>query len=291
MGPIPINKANQILQVADRLQQVFAQRASERADAIHVTADIIESHLGKWQADLHQQLEVQLAEWRILGVPPSFIDVAGQSRLEKPFNRLLAWWCDVYAAHGLGGEFLALLAKLCDLPEMVEDIQNNCKLEVCAEQALDEIDSNQEPDLMVRTPRAALLLENKVNAQESGDQYAPYLEILKQWAGDNRKKRAVLCARDKRDRPNGWHKSITHVELAEILHQLASSENATIWGRISATLCALSFEQTQLESLLLQAEQVLERTTGIPTVRKIKALSDVLPLPQIPTPWISHHYE
>jgi len=212
--------------------------------------------------------------------------VAGQSQLEKPLNRLLAWWADPAGEHGMGTEFLKRLAMLVDLRAMVDDLDHGERPEITSERNVDNDQSGKEPDLTVRTANAALLLENKLWSPESGDQYHPYLQVLQRLAGESRQRRAVLCAHDKRAVPKGWDPSIRHHDLARILDELSQLEGAPLWGRIAAAICARSFEEDDASDRVTQARGLLEETahSGI-TLRQISRLRAALPLPKPPTPW------
>jgi hypothetical protein len=215
--------------VGDQFEQQFRQRRESRAQAIADTASRIESHFVDWAAQLRRQLDEQLATWDQVGIPPSFVTVAGQSHLEKPLNRLLGWLADPDAAHGVGIEFLKHLATLVELSEMVADLQNCDRPDVMCEQSPDDDDSGKEPDLLVRTNNAALLLEKKLWSPESGPQYEPYLELLNRWGG-NRTRRAVLCVRRQREVPKGWDLTILHDDLARILDALSRQADVPMWG-------------------------------------------------------------
>lgn len=228
-------ESDEIRLIAARFAGLFRQRRDARARAIRDTADVIEKHLQEWMESLRSQLETELRAWDEHGVPLSFVRVAGQHHLAKPFNRLLGWLADPKADHGLGHAFLIGLAVRMELPEMVEDIKNGENPTVKAEEALEDDDSGKQPDLLAWTSRAALLLENKVWASESGDQYGPYLAAFTQRFAGDRKRRAFLCSRTQREKPTGWDGTLLHGDLARILYEIADSEDKIpTWGRIAA---------------------------------------------------------
>lgn len=196
---------------------------------------------------------------RHIGWPPSFVRLAGVGDLEKPFNRLLGWWARPLD-HGAGYAFLLQLARKLDFPTMAEDLEGGEAASIRVEDGFDE-DIGKEPDLVVLTPRAGLMLENKVHAGESGDQYGPYLAQFRKECGD-RHWQAVLAARDRRDQPKGWTSSIEHADIAKIFHELARDETLRFWTRIAAVMTAVAFADAGTpEDLLAEAELLLARTT------------------------------
>lgn len=273
--------------IADRFAGLFQERRDARALAIRDTADVIEQHLQGWKKSLRTQLEEQLRAWDEHGTPLSFVRVAGQRHLEKPLNRLLGWLADPEGDHGLGSAFLIGLAIRMDLPEMVEDLKNGEKPEVKAEEALEGDDSGKQPDLFARTSRAALMLENKVWAPQSGDQYGPYLAVFTQHFAGDRKKRAFLCSRTQRKKPDGWDGTLLHRDLASILHDIAGGEGKVpTWGRIGAVVCAVALEDSEIGEKANQARKLLEEThTASVNARHISQLRAALPLAQPHTPW------
>lgn len=282
-------KREDIELIADRFDEIFRKRREKRVRAIRDSAEVIQRHLETWAESLRGQLTEELQAWNQHGSPPSFVQVAGQSHLEKPFNRLLAWLTDPDAEHGLGNAFLMRLAERVGLCKMAEDLQNGEQPDIRAEEAVEDDESGKEPDLMARTSRAALLLENKVWAQESGEQFGPYLDLFTRWAGPDRETRAILCSRTSREVPKGWSSAILHSELARILYEIAHSEpGATTWGKISAVVCAVALEDSTFNERVREARAVLDETkAGSVTPRQINRLRRVLPLPQPPTPWIA----
>ncbi len=283
MDPI----AAEINSVSAVFDSLLRQQRAARAQAVKEAAGRIEEHLGEWTAQLRGQLKQQLDKWDRFGVPISFLRVAGQNHLEKPLNRLLAWWADPSQEHGFGAAFLHKLAELIHLPDMVDDIaEQGDKPEIRAEQSVDGDTLGKEPDLMVRTAHAAFLLENKLWAPESGDQYGPYHEVLERWAGSSRSVRAVLCARERRATPSGWDFSIAHADLAAILEGLSSRRDFPVWGKIAAVQSALVFRGGDISDLIRTARQVYQESAkGEVSPERISRLREVLPLPEPPAPW------
>lgn len=273
--------------VAEQFADIFRRRNQARAQAVRDTADIIQKHLQKLGDDLRGQLAQELRVWDQIGCPPSFVRVAGQNHLEKPFNRLIAWLARPDAEHWLSCAFLTKLAELVGLPEMVCDLEQGEIPKISAEVAIDGDQSGKQPDLLVKTSRAALMLENKVRAPESGDQYGPYLKLFNRWAGTDRVKCSVLCSRSDRKCPDGWDKAILHSDLARILYDIAGAEdNKPVWGKISAVICAVAFEDSFISDKVQNARLLLRRTdTQAISHQQINDLRKVLPLPLPSIPW------
>jgi hypothetical protein len=277
-------------EAAHELRSLFDNRSRSRVAAIEATCEELSRHLTSWHGRLWAELEEDLAGWEG-GCPPSFIRLAGQSHLEKPFNRLLAWMVNPEGNHGWGFGFLRLLAEKVGLPEMVADIADECRggLDIRAETSLDGDDSRRMPDLAIRTEHAALLLENKVWAPQSGDdQYVSYLALFRTWAG-GRERRAVLCAREARDVPDDWTHFLPHRELANLLTCLADENlDLPIWSRICAALCAETLRDRDLVNTLRSAQELRRSRPGdhpASFLDQISALRKLLPLPRPITPW------
>ena len=280
----------EIITAGDRFQLLLRKRREGRAQAITSTAKRIEQHLGAWRAQLRDQLHEQLRSWNQTGIPPDFIKVAGQSHLEKPLNKLLAWWSDPDAEHGLGIEFVKRLAMHVRYHGMAEDLERGEKPEINAERALVGDESGRMPDLLIRTSSSALLLENKRNAPESGNQYGPYLTVLQNWAGYRKERSALLCAPELRDVPQGWDGILQHAELGQILDELSNLEAAPIWGRIAACLCARSFYEADEAPKIREARELLALEPTSWNMRdQISRLRALLPLPKPPSPWEIGH--
>ncbi len=275
----------QINVIALELRRHFGERAARHVAAVGDTAETIRHALGGWRDRLVSELEQELGCFDH-GCPPSFVQVAGQSHLEKPLNRLLAWMVDPKGDHGWGLHFLLLLAQLVGLPELVADLENGSSVRIIAEQSFEDDDSGKEPDLIIGTAHAALMLENKLWAPESGDQYGPYLTSFKSWAKGRRSK-AVLCAPNDRAVPAGWDRSLLHQDLANLLMRIADGETrAPVWGRISAAMCAVAFQRQSHHQTIIDARQALESAKqSTPSPELVARLRGILPLPRPITPW------
>jgi len=291
--PSPTYSHQQIEEAARLIVGLQRERTAACVSAIESVGAEILSHLETWGDRLRGQLKEQLAALEV-GCPPSFIRVAGQSHLERPFNRLLGWMVDPAGDHGWGDGFLKLLAHEIGLPEMAEDLDAGDTPLIRVEQTLDGDDSGKEPDLAVRTLNAALLVENKVWAPESGDQYGPYLEGFRKWAQEDRaeavaarKTRTFLAARDRRLVPKRWDGFFAHSDLAGLLYRIGEGETgAPAWARICAVVCGISFEDRQDHAKLREARELLRETADRPvTMDQVTQLRSLVPLPRPLTPW------
>ena len=238
--------AARLVAVAARIRQARQTEEERRAGVVRAAAVRLAGALQIECDQLRSQLEAVVREALAEGVIPSLLQVAGLSRLERPYNALLAWWVDADAEHGLGREFLMGMGEAIGFDRLVDDLARGDDPEIVAEQAPDAAVSSRQPDLMVGTRNAALLIENKVNSPESGaGQYADYLRLLEAWAG-RREARAVLLARDRREAPNGYDHMMTHGELAEVFTGLADApERGSRWGRICAAIMAATLDDTE----------------------------------------------
>ncbi len=243
-----------ILADVETLETIGATVKRKKASMIREIGSVLEARLGELAAPLRKELEIRVREYQRIGTPPSLLRIMGQSHLEKPFNRILKWCADVEGKHGFGREFLRELASMAELPALEEDMAAGEIPEVAGETSIDH--SGCMPDLLVRTSRAALMLENKVHAGESGNQYLPYLRCFQEWAGQ-RQSRALLCARNVRDRPIGWHGTIIHAQLANLFERLARLEAIPLWGRVTAWQCSVTFHDAEPDDTIAAAHCLL----------------------------------
>lgn len=263
---------------------IVESRTRKSAVVREVGADL-EAKLDELAWPLRKGLQVRVEEYRRLGRPPSLLRIIGQSHLEKPFNRIMKWCADVGAEHGFGREFLRELGALAGLPELAEDLATGEIPTVTGETSIDK--AGNMPDLVVCTARTALLVENKVRAGESGDQYAPYLLCFHELAGE-REARALLCARDLRPVPPGWNSSITHSQLASIFQRLARLDSIPLWGRIAAWQCAAAFADVAPDNAIAEAVQLLSATAaGRITPKQFHRLRELQAIPSSSSMWPS----
>mgnify|MGYP001581395659 FL=1 len=233
------------------------------------------------EAFLHEEPQVagelqrELDRRSVDGVCPSIIHLAGLRDLERPLNRVLAWWADPEAEHGMAGEFLGRLAGSCEHTLLADDLARGETAEVVAEWGDEDLLPGKQPDLMVRTSRAALLIENKVRAGESGDQYGPYRRLLDLWAGA-RVSRAYLFSRDPRETPPGWDGVLLHRDLSLLFLDLARGVAGTRWGRIAATLSAVGFQAVPHSDLTRRGTQLLHSVGSADVPRRVVEMKAVV---------------
>jgi hypothetical protein len=276
-------RCDAVARAADGIRNARSKRAAARVDGLKRAAAALREGFDRAGQAARGELEIAIQKHRRLGWPPSFVQLAGVSDLEKPFNRLLAWWAR-NADHAMGYRFLIELARAVSLPVLASDIERGSRVDVFAEETIEGDESGKQPDLVVRTENAALLLENKVHAGESGEgQYARYLEILRSLA-DTREYRAVLCAREPREAPLGYSPSLTHANLGRIFRVLAEDTGAPFWGRVSAVVCAVAFENDgSIRGRLEEAEALLHRTAEGPIgPSDLMAMRAIINLPDPP---------
>ena len=239
----PEVRASRVRNAAATIRGARDKEAKRRAEAVGLAASQIrralQSECSRFRWELEAVVQRALGE----GVVPSLLRAAGLSHLERPFNTLLAWWAEVDAEHGLGRSFLMALGEAISFDRLVDDLAQGDIPYVLAEQAPAAAMWSRQPDLMVRTRNAALLVENKVDAAESGEgQYADYLDLLNWWA-EGRATRAVLLARDQREVPDGYDLMVTHAELAAVFRGLAgAADRGSRWGRTCAAIMAATLD-------------------------------------------------
>ena len=284
---LAISQATDICNTAARIRNSQSARNRDRAANIRETADRIAQHLNQWQGDLLCQLHSELKAYDQVGIAPSFIQIAGQRRLEKPLNKLLAWWVDPEATHGMAREFLKRLAGLIPFEALKKDLDDGLPYTFKGEKAMTDGSGNQ-PDLLVSTQNAALMLENKLYSGQSGDaQYKTYFDEFQSCSEfKSQEKKAILCVRDDRDHPENWDGKITHADLADILENLAQLPRYSKWDRIAATLCAVSFRGDEMAEKILYARRLEQEVASAkPSLDTITKLRQCLPLPKPLQPW------
>lgn len=286
---VDIERALAIRTTAGRIGGALAGRDAARLAAVRKATTRLTAHALAWEAEVTAALQAEVDQRKAVGCPPSFVSVAGLGHLERPLNRLFAWWATPDAGHGLSRAFLIRLARRAGASALAADVESGEKVEVRAETAVD--DSGKMPDLLVKTAHGALLLENKHGAGETGDQYTSYLRLFAGWARDvpEAERRAVLCFRRQRDPSvhEGWHDVVLHREIAVLFRDLASEPSATIWGKISALTTAEAFEDREVGALLADARRVLARRDGTlaARIREMRELTDALAARPVVLPW------
>lgn len=217
-----------VIAAAELAEIARARRSTRLREDLLEVAAACESVFARRASGIREQAVSRLS----LGAPPSLRQLVGVSNLEVPMNRALGWMLDPeqrgYAAR-LG---LQAVARLLDYPTLEDDLEQASPVSVLCEASPDYGITSRQPDLLIRTVNAAVLIENKVWSAESGpDQYSHYLDVVTEWAGD-RESRAYLLAPNKRDTPPGWSGSLTHVQLSDALRPLAVEPCLSFWDRV-----------------------------------------------------------
>jgi len=208
--------------------------------------------------------------------------------MEKPLNRLLGWWCNEDAEHGMARRFLTQLADKIRFDRLRDDLNSRALISVYCESKLPNSSTGNQPDLVIVTSNTALLVENKVYSPESGPtQYKDYKDELLRTYSEQKECRAILCARDaNRLLPPGYSVILSHKELAEIFVELGTDARYPIWGRIAAVLCARAFQGEPTAPSLQRARALL--AIDRPSVRdslEILGLTDQLERTPVFKPW------
>ncbi|WP_437712874.1 PD-(D/E)XK nuclease family protein [Sorangium sp. So ce448] len=241
--------------------------------------------------ELLDELERQLDTYAKVGVAPPLFRVMGLNRFEKPYNRALAWLLDPAAEHGAGRAVLQVLARHIRFDALLHDVlRQGADVHVRGERPWPpEAASMREPDLLVLTEHAVLLIENKVESGESGQgQYSDYRTALKKLAAArDLDARAYLLTPDASETPESWHGVMTHAELADAIDEASRSQEVAAWDRALCTMVSEAFRGDQStaarlgEAKRLRA-QIARRGLALGLIRR---LADLLPLPDARNPF------
>jgi hypothetical protein len=213
-----------------------------------------------------------------VGAPPLITRALGWPDWEKPQNRLLGWILDPSGDHGAGTAALAAFAELVGLPSIaVGDVEVRRETGWPAGAT-----GKREPDLLIISANAAILMENKVGAPESGDgQYRDYLDGIRALTSHRgiSEWRIVLSARGERQMPADWRgesnaRVVRHVQIAEAFEQAAGRRAG--WARISCLLCARQLRhEPSLMERLPEARRLLQvPNPGPADIARMQLLAD-----------------
>lgn len=279
----------QIREAALRISLVTKSRADSSTRAIRTAAARIEQAAHYVFADLQPQLQHAISRFDVVGFAPSLTKALGLSDIEKPLNRLLGWWADEYAEHQMARSFLVRLTNTLGFSKLREDVRAGLPVTVYCEQVLPGSTTGRQPDLVIVSNHAALLIENKVHAPESGPaQYSDYLQELLWTFAPGKECRAILCARDatSRELPQGYSSLLSHSGLAELFLELAGDAGSPAWGRIAAVLCARAFQPSEQPPSLNRAKQLAAIESGsVSTCSELRVLLEQLNNTPLLTPW------
>lgn len=233
--PSDVSVADLVRAAGVELETILRRRRRVAATRVHEAASSLETIFGRQL----EQIEAQARQRVALGAPASLRELTGISQLEVPMNRVFGWVFDPARRGSAALVALTQLAQFLDFEVLLRDIQSGETPEVWVESSPDLWLSSRQPDLIVGTSGAALLVENKVDSPESGEgQYADYLALLDDWA-ESRDARAFLFSRRKRTPPVDWAGSFSHQELGQcVFKQLAEREGLPFWDRVVYGLLA-----------------------------------------------------
>ena len=264
-------------QAASELEAILDRDARVRCEAVLAAAAECEAVFARGASRIRAEARERL----MLGYPPSLRRVVGLSSLEVPMNKTLGWILDPHERGDASRRGLAEIAKLLDYPVLLDDIQRGSPIVVITETSPDESITSRAPDLTISSPHATLLIENKVNAPQSGfDQYAHYLKTLIAWSGE-REHRAYLLAPELRERPSGWSGSLTHAQVAEALRPLATDPTLSFWDRVVYALVVNDLDSDRTADRARQIERLLEEGNRLSEVAVATRLSQLLRHPTI----------
>ncbi|WP_437301105.1 PD-(D/E)XK nuclease family protein [Sorangium sp. So ce426] len=252
-----------IARVVAAAARVAAQR-KEAAGRIHAVARLGERAIDpqRWIDALQEA--VQRAERT--GLVPSLFDVMGLYGSERHHNRALAWLVSVDADHGAGRAVLLAIARGLGCKELEADLADfKSQITVRSEMRWPEgAGSSREPDLLVLSPRALLLIENKVSSGEGSRQYEEYHEALQRLAKTRGAVEACsfLAAPHDREVPPNWTGMVVHRDLARWVSSAAQAEGMTAWGRALCLLVAEEIHPSGRANHLRAAKALLARVGG-----------------------------
>lgn len=230
----------------------------------------------RWIADL----EKTVAAYCAAGVVPSLFEAMGLSHSERHYNRALGWLLSPTAGHGAARPVLEVLAAHLNCAVLAEDVREGEAFDVRREISWPTgAESKRQPDLLVVSPRAILLIEDKVHHVEGRDQYPDYLAALTRLAASRNalETRAFLCAPELREIPEEWTGSITHAQLSSWIIEAAGREGMATWDRVLCLLVAEEIGPTIRLHHLRGAQAMLLRmkTRGV-RARDVRQAQEIL---------------
>ena len=274
----PQSSVQDLMEAARLIESVLSQQSAERCSAVLAAARDCERMFALHAADVRREALARLK----LGEPPSLRRMVGISNLEVPLNKALAWALDERERGAAARSGLLSLARLLDFSQLVDDINAGLALCMHAESSPDSSISTRQPDFLIASPNAAVLIENKVwSAESDPDQYSHYLDLLRRWAGP-REARAYLLVRDEgRAKPENWERCISHRELAQALRPLTADANLSFWDRVVYSLIVTDLHPDTNPNRHGEIQRLMDATDSLSNVGAATQLSRLLRWPTI----------
>jgi len=280
------------VRLADTLAQLSRGRATEacvRVLAIQRVVAAARPHFLAQAEFARRKLSTIMASYDRVGSIPSLFTLMGLSWRERPYNRVLGWICDPQADHGAGRAVLCSLARRLGPSALLEDLADpQAHIQVRCEQCWPSVVRDARmPDLLVLSPNAVLLIENKVVSGQSGvGQYTDYLSTLQRLAScGQRESAAWLAAPNRRATPDGWDGTITHSDLARCIAEAAKGPEVPEWGRVACLLVAEQLRHDHKPGVwLAEARRLLACHAEPPPVTRMLTLARRLGHPIAPSP-------
>lgn len=267
----------QVAAVAAKIDCILEEQSRRLCDEVAVASAACEVVFARRASDIRNEAVVRLA----LGAPPSLRQLVGISNLEVPMNRVLSWMLDPTSRGVAARRGLMALGGLLDFRVLTDDVERGLPVAVLSEASPDLEITNRQPDLLIRTEHAAVLIENKVWSPESGpDQYAHYLEVLTKWAGA-RECRAYLLAPTERNTPSGWDGSFSHRQLADALRPLVVELGISFWDRVVYGLIVSDLDPDTRPGRAREIERLVESGDSMSDVDVATKLSQLLRHPTV----------
>ncbi|MFT3768825.1 MAG: PD-(D/E)XK nuclease family protein [Minicystis sp.] len=292
---VPRQRSQVVRDVAALVEGRRVARVQQRCEAVAGVAAVAVRTMDERGHRLRAVTEEILRAYDKVGTAPPLFRVAGRSEAEKPYNRLLGWLLTPSAEHGIALPALLLLARKLEHEALIgdlEDAERSARIEVRCETCWPEdAGSSKEPDLLVISEHALLLIENKLWSPESGDQYGPYRESLDKLATARniqpQATRAHLLAPTLRDKPDRWHRSIEFAEIAEWLSELAEERGLCAWDAATCWMVAQTFARGDgITARVAAARMALaDALRGPMTALVVRRLGEAAMLPAPFNPW------
>ena len=196
-------------------------------------------------------------------------------------NQALGWLLHPRANHGAGGEVLARLAEKLGATALAADVRRAPGSILATTERRPPRWRGGMPDLLFRGPTGALLIENKIDASESGQQYAPYRESFARWA-PHHDRRLWLFAAARRETPPGYAFA-THAEVACWLRDLTEAPTLPQWTRVLLALVAEDLDPTAPD--LGELRRLVDRCTATPDPRSLYRIAELIEGWRPARPW------